>query len=515
MIKRYLWGESATVFTLLAAAAVTLFAKLGAAELWTQEGRWEAISAHMISSGDFLHPYLYGSAYYDKPLLSYWLMLAASWIGGRLDEAALRVPSALSGLFAVWCIYRLGTKRFDRSTGLMAGFLLASCYMFVFWSRVASADMLNLAGILAAVIWYFERRDRPGLLTSTVLCVIVAVACLTKGLVAAAVVGVVLLPDLLRDGYWRRVLQPSLAIAALFGLAVYLAPFLASSAHPPPGYSESGLSTMVRENVVRYFAAFDHQEPVYIYLLYLPVYLLPWSLLLPFVVWSAYRRWPSLSSEARWPIGATVLVFALLTGSGSRRSYYILPILPFAVLMIAEWLSRQSERGRAQRIAGWGVAGALGSMLLWFGLIVPAGFRHGGERLLVREVRRYVEQRAPWKDWRIVICGAPPAAGYYFRTAAEATVISASDARSIAPLLDRNSHTIVVTKRRFLEDVRAVIPAAAVFEEPSLTPRFLRSRQASERDVIALVPSNPASCRPAAWPARRRCEAGEYPSFCG
>src|SRR5438093_12551361 len=83
-LKRWLWGESATIVLLLAVSTVVLLGRLGTAELWTQEGRWAAICTHMIDSGDYGHPYLLGEPYYDKPLLSYWLMIGAAPIPGRL-----------------------------------------------------------------------------------------------------------------------------------------------------------------------------------------------------------------------------------------------------------------------------------------------------------------------------------------------------------------------------------------------------------------------------------------------
>jgi hypothetical protein len=56
-----------TAVWLFSAAAILLFAHLGAAELRTLEGRWVAVCDHMMSSGDYLHPYLFGEPYYDKP----------------------------------------------------------------------------------------------------------------------------------------------------------------------------------------------------------------------------------------------------------------------------------------------------------------------------------------------------------------------------------------------------------------------------------------------------------------
>jgi 4-amino-4-deoxy-L-arabinose transferase-like glycosyltransferase len=202
----------------------------------------------MIRSGDYLHPYLYGNAYYDKPLLSYWLAIAVARAFGRLNEAALRVPSALAGLLSIWLVYRLGTRRFDGATGLLAGFLLTTCYMFVFWSRVASADMLNVAGTLAAVTWYFERRDSPTFLDFATFFVLIALTCLMKGLIGSVIPALMILPDLLRERRWRTLLRASLVPAASIGAVGYLAPFLASSLTQPSSYTESGLEMVFREN---------------------------------------------------------------------------------------------------------------------------------------------------------------------------------------------------------------------------------------------------------------------------
>jgi 4-amino-4-deoxy-L-arabinose transferase-like glycosyltransferase len=404
-----------------------------------------------------------------------------------LNETALRLPCVLAGLLSLWCVYRLGRDRIDRPTGLIAAALLASSYMFVFWARVASADMLNVAGTLAAVTWYFERRERPGFTTAAVFFVLLAITALMKGLVGPAISLLVLLPDLAPEGRWKVALRPSLVPALLCGVAVYLAPFAASGLTQPSGYGESGLAMVFQENAVRYFEAFDHEEPFYIYFAVLPVYLLPWSLLLPFVLWSLVRRWGSLSEGSRWPALACLLIFAFLTASSSRRAYYLLPLVPFAMLVIAEWI-RHEAGTRWETVSAWGVVVALGAMFVWFTVVVPASFHYGGERLLARTVRMQAEKQAPWSTWHVLICGAPPSAGYYFRTGYEAKVIPAERSNELEHLVGENPRTIVITKRRFAEAVRSQVPTAAMFVEPSRIPRFLRPRHGSDRDVIAFVP---------------------------
>jgi 4-amino-4-deoxy-L-arabinose transferase-like glycosyltransferase len=485
-LARRLWDQPSSGRLLLGMTALAMFVKLGAAELWTLEGRWAAICDHMLRSGDYLHPYLFGQAYYDKPLLSYWLMIASARLLGQLDETALRLPSALAGVASVWLLYRLGSLRFGRSTGLVAGFVLATSYMFVFWSRVASADVLNVAGTIAAVTWYFARRDDLGFVTLAVFFVVVALTCLTKGLIGAAIPFLVILPDIAAEGHWKGLLRPGLVPAALLGLVVYLAPFVASSLNPPPGYAESGLGMVFRENAVRYFDAFDHEGPVYLYFIELPVYLLPWSVLLPAVVWAVARGWRTDAEPRRRLAIGCLLVFLFLTASGSRRSYYVLPLVPFVALLVADWL--QTARPKADGPAAWGIVGVLCIAFVWFGVVVPAGFRRGGERILAREVRAQAETEAPWNRWRILVCGAPPAAGYYFRTDEEPVVIPAEEAGSVARFIAENPHTVVITKQRFVEEIRAQVPSARMLTETSRLPRFLRSRHGSDRDLVAFIP---------------------------
>jgi 4-amino-4-deoxy-L-arabinose transferase-like glycosyltransferase len=75
-------------------AGVLFFARLGERALWSEEVRWAEIPRGMAASGDYLWPTINGHTYYDKPLGSYWLVLAGAWVRGAVDEFAARLPSA-------------------------------------------------------------------------------------------------------------------------------------------------------------------------------------------------------------------------------------------------------------------------------------------------------------------------------------------------------------------------------------------------------------------------------------
>ncbi len=125
-----LWGSRARLRWLLLTAIVLFCTFLGAKEIWTQEHRWADIVTGMFYRQDFFHPYIGEVRYYDKPLLSYWLMAMISWVSGGVSTWALRLPSALAGVLAVWSIYRIGKSERNESFGLLCGWMLVTTYFY-------------------------------------------------------------------------------------------------------------------------------------------------------------------------------------------------------------------------------------------------------------------------------------------------------------------------------------------------------------------------------------------------
>ena len=189
---------------LLAATALLLLLGLGSRELWGAETRWANIALQMLQSGDYFDPYLKGSPYYDKPLLSYWLITATSWLTGGLGHWSLRLSSVISAWFSVWLVYLLGEQLFRKGTGLIAGWMLATTFYFVFWARVATADILTVCGILAAVWWYWRGPDDTRFSRYLVFFGLLSLTSLFKGLIGFILPGLVLLPHLVSEHRWKR-----------------------------------------------------------------------------------------------------------------------------------------------------------------------------------------------------------------------------------------------------------------------------------------------------------------------
>ena len=337
---RKAWAADLLLF---AVAALLMFWSLGHRGLWASEGHWAEITREMFATGDFFHPTIGGLPYFDKPLLTYWVIALFSAITGRLDEFIIRLPSALAALITIVCTVYLGRRLWSIRVGRIAGGLLLTSYGLLMYSHVASAETENLAAITLAVTWYWIRRERPGFVSFLIFYLIMFVGSHMKGLTAFVVPVLVVLPDLLRERRWRWLLWPSHWLALAIGLAVYLAPFIYETQTRPEIYQESGLFLVFRENIVRYFRPFDHKDPIYTYLYAVPMLVLPWVPIFIGALIAAAATWKKLDSKTRWLVQAILIIFAFFTLSGSRRNYYILPILPFCALLMAVFLIETRE----------------------------------------------------------------------------------------------------------------------------------------------------------------------------
>ncbi len=292
----------------------------------------------MLASGRYFVPTINGEPYFDKPLLSYWLIAAVARLTGSVSEWSIRLPSAIEALVALAATRSLGRRLWGSDVAEAASWLLLSSYGFLAWARMGEADMGNLAAIVVAVAWYWRRRDRLGFTACVVFYLIIAFGAHLKGLAALILPPLLVLPDLIRGGRWRVLLSVPHAAAAFVGASVFLAPYLAAAElGGGTAVPASLVSTMVRENVVRYLAPFDHIEPVYVYIYYLPVLLLPWAPLLVESVAQVFRsnNWRRLPWPTTWLAASCGVIFLFFTASGSRRGYYLLPLLPFAALWMA------------------------------------------------------------------------------------------------------------------------------------------------------------------------------------
>jgi 4-amino-4-deoxy-L-arabinose transferase-like glycosyltransferase len=313
---------------------------LGAAPLIEpDEPRYAEIAREMLESGDWVTPHLNYVKYFEKPPLVYWLTAATMGVLGS-HEAVLRLWPALFGLMGLGCAWILGRSIYGPLEGLLAAAILACTPFYFGLSQVLILDMPLSALITIALTAGWLLYQQPSSATnqarglSLILYAAVALGVLTKGPVAAVLVGATLLGFTLlsRDlGFLRRLLS----VGGLVLFVVIAVPWFVLVSWRNPEFFDF---FVIDQHVNRYLHPSEHRAPVWFYVPIVLAGMLPWTLIL-----AGRLRW--IGERARALVMLRVspgtlycavwaaVVFLFFSFSGSKLATYILPVFcPLAVL---------------------------------------------------------------------------------------------------------------------------------------------------------------------------------------
>ncbi len=362
---------------------VLFFYRLGAPGLMDpDEGRYAEIAREIFLLHDWLMPHLNLFPYLEKPPLVYWLT-ALSFKALGANELAARLPSAASALGGLFLAYWLGRSLWGPALGFLGATVLATCSGYVVLGRLLTLDMtfsllLNLAIALGYLALSRERRELwPWAYGALGLAV------LAKGPVALVLAGLIwgiwvlfLSPrpqpsPLKGEGVKVRVISRLRLLYQPWGwliLAVLVLPWFAYVQWRFPDYFRFFI---LEHHFGRFLTPAIHPEPFYYFGPVLLGLLLPWSWLLPWVLFSrGAGRDPDRTFLLVW--AAVVLIFFSL--SRGKLAPYILPALLPLALIVGEGLGSLSESVRTWaadpglRISlwAWTLAGfSAVALLLW------------------------------------------------------------------------------------------------------------------------------------------------------
>lgn len=431
-----LFDEKKGPVYLMAFSVILLFATLGLRPLWNMENRWASIVMTMLTTGDYVHPYLGQREYYDKPLLSYWLIVPFAKLLG-VNAWSLRLPNAIAGALSLLGVYSLANRFWGARSALWAGWILLTSLGFLFWARVAGADMLNVAGIVCAV-WLYERhKEHPSFRAYLTFAVVLALTALCKGIVAIACTGMILLPDVSQQ--WKKHLNFKCLIALIFGGLLYFLPFYLSAHIHQGAYQENGLVEVFRENLLRFYQPFDHKGSWFIYFYYFPVYFFPWILFFIPAVYGIIKTWRTQPWSTRWMLLAVFLLLAFFMLSQSRRSYYILPLLPIAVLLVSAWIPRLSVAWLKRSAVFF-----LTISFLFYTVFIPLYYACDFRKIMDKQIKQIATAILPWNQWRMILWDAEMADVMYSLPEGRVWLYSANEIPAIQQALRECKPTIYV-----------------------------------------------------------------------
>ena len=342
-------------------ALVILGVFMGVRSFDGSEDRWAEAVREMMLTGDWLHPSNNFEIYFDKPILSYWLIGGAATLFGGLNEWTLRLPSLIFALITLWSTVRIFTVMFTHRVGLIAGWLLFSCYGFVHWANSAEADMAQLGMIMLSLAWFFHVKDRAKFHHYLLFYVMLAIGTQFKGMPALIVPVLVAAIWCIMNGEVRRQISLGHVVAFLLALPLHVAiPLLADYIAPSAGvvWPHDGahfcefavcpgkigaFELFIRENITRAVDPFDHNNPWYIYFLEVPRIVLLWTPVCILALFATLAKVHKLPRNTLTLLVMMAGIFVVFTLSGSRRWYYILPIAPFVMAMTAVFIEEHLE----------------------------------------------------------------------------------------------------------------------------------------------------------------------------
>lgn len=292
----------------------------------------------MAVRGDWLVPYFNEQPRLNKPPLSYWAAALLAKVAGDLPTVCawhVRLISVLAGLGVLGCTVLNARLLFDRTTGLVAGALLASSAGMFSFMHDARPDMLYafwislMIAAAAGLVHASTIRGRGTEWLAVTLWLSAGLATLTKGphIPIVVLVGIALgLRQTL--GSWRRtrsLLRP--VLGSVLVLAVCVPWWWLLQEHLDAARVES--SQLGGTLLVPALSRLGNP-----YYLYRPLQLLlPWLPVI-FVALVGYRRPVARQgiSPLVWPLLLTVA--ALSTGQ-QFRFFYLLPLLGVLSILVA------------------------------------------------------------------------------------------------------------------------------------------------------------------------------------
>jgi len=333
---------------LIGSALFLLFFRLDNSRLAPWDEAWYAtIARNIYRTSDLFNLVFNGKPFFDHPPLGFILMSLSYRVFG-VSELAARLPSALSGVAAVWLIYMTATKMSGkRSVGLIAGIVLLSSRWFLIRARTANLEALLLLVQLAVFyLSVFSKRYKD----LCILWLVFGLSLMVKSVISVTLFPLVAMSTALVLKKEKRI-NPGFLVP--FGIATfpwywinytkYGMPFLQRNIFEIAFRGNGGFNTGVTEltRTLLYFRSSVHK----------------WY-------------WPSILSSA-WglvkikdPIFRWLLLYLFITSipyfaSPTTEIWHLLPMLPAVALMI----------GYATKSVSSLVPKIIREFFVWFSLI--------------------------------------------------------------------------------------------------------------------------------------------------
>jgi 4-amino-4-deoxy-L-arabinose transferase len=364
---------------------------------WTPDEPREAdIAWRMSWQADKAVPLLAGEAFCEKPPLTYWLAAAPMKIFGS-EAWSARLPNLLYALITALALGLLAHRSAGRFAGIVAAAVVSTfllSYQVAIWLATDAPLLAAVSmALLGMYIGFYAESTGKRLRGYLLMHIALALGFLCKSAAAWMVPALAIVTLIIWEKRWRELLRWEL-YAGLLVQAAIISTWVWFVYHGSDGPAH--LKVFFWNNLVGRFAAVDappelqyaaaHRNSPGKYLIELPMYLLPWTLL---VIAAARRAWrqrrssPLDNRTVRFALSASLPALVLLSFAATARNIYLAPALPGFALLVAWWARElltgadrwdvRALRGTAVLI-GLGVAGFAAALAIaGFDVAEPVG----------------------------------------------------------------------------------------------------------------------------------------------
>lgn len=371
--------------------------------LGPDEPRYAQVAREMFQKNDWVTPTLGGFGWFEKPALLYWLQIVSYKIFG-VSEFAARFGSTLFGFGTIFCLWILGkavhssqftvqsllpenqNQKSELSNWL--ALISASSIGLLTFSRGASFDIILTFPVTASLVGFFI-FDQSKKKSSTIYHLplitfyfFIGVALLAKGLVGVVFpLAIVAFYFVLSGKFPSKAFVFSLFWGTILSLSVAAIWYV-------PMYQANGWKFVDEFFVQHHFARYasnkyQHPQPFWFFFLVLPLMTLPWLPFFAASIWDFifYRSDAETQRQEIKPQIATdghrlekaqgqnsltlnsqlsalktfslawlLVPLVFFSFSGSKLPGYILPALPAALILTAEYVSRFVRKSKRRKV---------------------------------------------------------------------------------------------------------------------------------------------------------------------
>ncbi len=329
------------------------------------ESNYSLTAKEMVLSGDWISPQIYGRYWFDKPIMSYWLIALGFKIFGFTEFGARFFP-ALSGLAGMGLTVWGAKKLYSEKVAFLSGVMLLTTLEFFTISKSILTDGMLFFFFNGSLLFFFlaYRGENKNYYYGTYI--FSGLATLTKGPIGFLLPGLILVLFLIWEKNWRELGKAKLLTGTLlfllvagpwYGIMFHLHPDFYGQFFGTHNFLRATVSEHPRDNVIYYYTAINFLASF------------AWIGFLPGAIKHIIRsqgKWAMPQPREKFMLLWVFVIFFFYQNMATKYITYTYPILLPLAYLLASYVAEEQDRLNFK--------GALGVNVFVYIALVAAAF---------------------------------------------------------------------------------------------------------------------------------------------